>query len=203
MTVKVKPGGKKMKVGLLVLAFATGLVGSRTATAQNWNFTFTEGSIVADGTLTTTLISPGVYGITGGTITLTGGGIPGSGVVLSDPNGAGNLYTIQDPPNSGGANLTADNLLYLNGNPQLDGNGFNFELTSYVGHPGGIYGAIWGNGPGNYSIFEGDYNIYTGGGNFSAPEGGASLLYLLIAGAACFGGIIFSSRNRLGSHASA
>jgi hypothetical protein len=32
----------------------------------------------------------------------------------------------------------------------------------------------------------------------SAPEGGASLLYLLLAGAACFGAMLYSSRNQFG-----
>jgi hypothetical protein len=37
----------------------------------------------------------------------------------------------------------------------------------------------------------------------SAPEGGASLLYLLLAGAACFGALFLSPRNRLGDRTSA
>ena len=37
----------------------------------------------------------------------------------------------------------------------------------------------------------------------SAPEGGASLLYLLLAAGACFGAIFFRSRNRFASRAQA
>jgi hypothetical protein len=37
----------------------------------------------------------------------------------------------------------------------------------------------------------------------STPEGGAALLYLLLAGASCFGAMFFNARNRLGNRASA
>jgi hypothetical protein len=37
----------------------------------------------------------------------------------------------------------------------------------------------------------------------SVPEGGAALLYLLFAGASCFGAMLFSSRNRFGKRETA
>jgi hypothetical protein len=37
----------------------------------------------------------------------------------------------------------------------------------------------------------------------TAPEGGGALLYLLLAGASCFGAIYFNSHNRFGNRASA
>ena len=40
-------------------------------------------------------------------------------------------------------------------------------------------------------------------GTLNAPEGGASLLYLLLAGAACFGAMVFSSRNQIGKQQTA
>jgi hypothetical protein len=48
-----------------------------------------------------------------------------------------------------------------------------------------------------------DPHIYEAGNFEVVPEGGASWLYLLLAGAVCFGAMAFGSRNRLGSHASA
>jgi hypothetical protein len=37
----------------------------------------------------------------------------------------------------------------------------------------------------------------------SVPEGGAAFMYLLLAGASCFGAMFFGARNRLGNRASA
>jgi hypothetical protein len=64
----------------------------------------------------------------------------------------------------------------------------NFVLldsNSNAGNPQGEFGA---NLEGNYPV--------------SAPEGGAALLYLLLAGGACFGAMFFS-RSRFANLASA
>jgi hypothetical protein len=149
-----------------------------------FDYTFSDSNgDVASGTITADLLSPGVYGITGGTITLnaTGAGISGTGIILSDPNGAGNEWTDAEPPNSGGADYIADNRLAPSANPQLDDDGFNFELTSYTGPAGGITGNIWGNSSNNYTMIEGAYLIYSSGDSFEAtvapaPEPSSLLL---------------------------
>jgi hypothetical protein len=175
------------KFSMALVAIATALAISPVALAQNYNFTYTDGNVTATGVLDTTSLGGGIYGITGGTIALTvtaGSGIAGTGVILSDPNGPGNLYTLQNPPNSGGANLQIDNLFYPGLNPELTDNGFNFELTN-TAYAGGIFGSIWGNSASNYGIFEGNYNVYdSGAGNFSSsavPDGGTTLLLLGLA----------------------
>ena len=191
---------------LALLAVAALLAMSHAASAQNYDFTFTSGGVTATGILNVESLGGGTYGILGGTITLTGGSINGTGIILADPLGAGNKFTLQGPPNSDGVNYTIDNLFFPSGSTLLTSDGFNFELTSYTGPPGGIYGNIWGNSPNNYAIVsQGPEGIYsTGGGNLEAtdvPEGGATLLYLLLAGAGCFGAIFFRSRNGAGSPA--
>jgi len=193
------------KFSLASMAVAAALMISPVfVNAQTYNFSYNDGSDTATGTLVVSSLGGGAYGILGGTITIAGpNGYDGTGVVLADPNGAGNAWVLANPPNSGGADYIADNLFFPGGNPQLDDDGFNFDLTSYKGPSGFIPGNIWGNGPDNYTILEGAYNIYSNG-SFSAtpaPEGGASLLYLLLAGAACFGAMILTPRNGLGRRA--
>ena len=165
---------------------AVALAITPAALADMFTFTYSDGNgVTATGTLTTALISPGEYGITGGTIDITSvgttGGYTGTGIVLPDPNGAGNEWTYAEPPNSGGADYTADNLLFPGSNPQLDGDGFNFDLTSYTGPAGGIPGNIWGNGSDNYTMLEGAYYISDSGASFDAtpvptPEPSSLLL---------------------------
>jgi hypothetical protein len=171
---------KKFSIALLALAAALAI--TPAALADSFNYTFSDGSNTASGTLIASLISPGVYGITGGTITLvaTGSGISGTGVILPDPNGAGNEWVLAQPPNSGGADYIADNQFFPGGNPQLTSDGFNFELTN-TGMPGDMWGNIWGNGPGNYTMIEGAYLIYDSGATFNAspaptPEPSSLLL---------------------------
>jgi len=61
---------------------------------------------------------------------------------------------VQNPPGSGGANLTVDNVWYSS-DPHLDGNGVAFLLTD------GLSAELWGNSPGSYGLFIGAYNVYT------------------------------------------
>ena len=167
-----------MKVTFALVVLVAAFSSSQAAFADVFSYTYTNGAITASGVIDATLLSPGVYGITGGTIAVTGGGAKndGSGVILADPNGAGNLYTLQNPPNSGGANLTIDNLFYPTVDPQLTDNGFNYELPNLL--PGGVYGSIWANGPDNYVLYQGNYSIYQGGGSFAAPDGGMTIMLL-------------------------
>jgi hypothetical protein len=45
----------------------------------------------------------------------------------------------------------------------------------------------------------GPQELWLNGGSYNVPEGGAALLYLLLAGMACFGAMRFSSRSEFGN----
>ena len=173
-TVKVMQRGSKMrsllKWNLVVLALAVGLTCGTGALADTFSFTYVSGGVTASGTLTGTSIGGGVYDITSGTVTLTGAPISGSGSLVLNPNAPGtyNAYV------GGGTILTYDNLLFQGSNPPIDSNGLLFDI-------GGIDVNIWGNGPGSFTLFEGNY-IFSDSGSLTVPE--PSVLSLLTLGLA-------------------
>jgi hypothetical protein len=168
---------KKLSIALLALAAALAI--TPAALADSFNYTFSYGSTVATGTLTGNQVAAGEYDITGGTITITGSAIDGSGIFVPVlPNG--NFYT------GGGTILTftplPDTDLFIGADPQIDNNGaFTFDITSGPGDGNGI--AIWSNGSGNYGGFGGNwtFNDLNGGASFDAvnaatPEPSSLLL---------------------------
>lgn len=157
---------KKYSIALLALV-ATAAV-APAAFADTFDYKFTDGSVVATGTLTGNEVSPGVFDITSGTIDLRGSAINGLGV-FTPVQSNGNFYT------GGGTILTftpqPDTNLYIGTDPQIDLNGaFTFDITSEYGAGNGI--AIWSNGPGNYGGFGGNwtFNDLGGGATFVAYE---------------------------------
>jgi hypothetical protein len=160
---------KKLSIALFALATAVAI--APAAVADSFNYTFTYGSTVATGTLTGNQVAAGEFDITGGTITITGSAIDGSGIfvpVLSN----GNFYT------GGGTILTftplPDTDLYIGTDPQIDSNGaFLFDLTSGAGDGDGL--AIWSNSPGNYGGFGGNwtFNDFGGGASFDVTQANA------------------------------
>ncbi len=149
------------------------LLGAGTAhaglTSFNYNYTGTQGE-TAMGTLTGSLVSPGVYDITSGTITLSSVGDPAldaTGVFVPVPTTASfNFYT------GGGTILTypagTDNRLYPASSQLIDVygaflfsmNGFNvlngqgntgFGLTIFSNEPQGPGYGAWG---GNWALVD-------------------------------------------------
>jgi hypothetical protein len=169
------------KYYLALLAFAAALAITPAALADTFDYTFTYGSLVATGTLTGSLASPGVYDITSGTIVLTGAGVMnGTGVLVPIPasgvfetGGGTNLFGFADTG-------FTDSVLFLNQDPQInvDWGVFLFDMT--FGAPPGYGLALWSDGPDNYGGFGGNWNIDIGGGaTFDAtvaPEPSSLLL---------------------------
>jgi hypothetical protein len=174
------------KVILALFALVTVLAISPVASAQTYDFTFTgisgpDASLSGSGTL--------VVGADG-VVTSLIGTFDGSPMSLLPVNGYAsndNVFNTSGTPSyfdfdglsfSFTANSTDFNLTYLNGVTAMndssdDPGGYGYDPTTI---------------------------------SFSAtqvPEGGSSLLYLLLAGVGCFGAMFLSPRNRLGSRASA
>jgi hypothetical protein len=209
------------KFSLALLACATALtISPAVLTAQTWDFTFTSGSFVATGTLTGTVVTAGEYQITSGTIDVTGASnssLDGTGILVPIENnlfytgGGTELFNFPSP--AGGSNWASgleDAVLFPNQDPQLNAQwgALTFAIGGFntsTGQGPGAGLAIWSNGPDNYGGFGGNWAFNVGSGaSFTTtlvPEGGAALLYLLLAGAGCFFAIFFRSRNEVGSPA--
>ena len=199
------------KVSLVSLACATALaIFPAILVGQQIDFSINGSGISASGTITVaTTATPGVDEITGisGTYSDSNGSVPVVDAAITglypDPS-----YTpIQDSYHL----FQFDNLLYTSGNGglYLDNNGMLFVIAN--GDEVGVCGtscATTTNGTAfSYNLDREDSGNYQEnnegvGVQFSAPEGGATLLYLLLAGATCFGAMFFSSRSRIENRAS-
>src|ERR1017187_994492 len=208
---RVNPEGEKMKkFSLISLACAAALVICPAAlVGQQYNFTATgvEGNgqdISITAVLTLTSLGGGEYLLTGATGSVLDpwgntDTITGVATGYVDPFGQDNLVTIPAAFAAGGSSslfyfdgngilLTTNapgydvgvspNEYYQNGNYQFADNGLNGSVT----YP------IVGNWPYNTT----DVTVSL----TPVPEGGASSLYLLLAGGACFGAMFFFPRSR-------
>ena len=184
MAVKVNPGGKKMrKLGLLVLAIAAGLIGSQTALAQNYDFTFTTAGSGPD----TGVSGTGTFDVSGGLII----GLVGTFTNASDVN-----YSMTLLPVSG----------YAQNDNRFSGTAPYFDFSGASFEAGSVDYNLFYQSPGTYILDSVSNPTGQPTPNtpitFSAtdvPEGGSSLLYLLLAGGTCFGFMWFGSRYRVGS----
>ena len=169
-----------MKKTLTLLAL-TGLSLAPLANAVpiTINFSYNDGAPVAGvASLTATSQGGGVYLATAGTLTLSGGTGLLNGSYSLVPGGP-TVFTVPG--------FNVDNLIYPGSDPILDVFGLiGFQSAS-------TFLNLWGNSPGNYSLYTFDTNVgytYTHDGPFDViaqvgvPDGGATvgLLGLGLAG---------------------
>lgn len=170
-----------LAVAILATIPPVALAGTIT---ENFSGTY-GGGITITGVLTGTEFAPGLFDVESGSITLVGGPVVGSGSLDPDPNGSGNLYTYQDPPNSGGANYTIDNVFIPWQDPMFDDYGILFTVANTPVN-------LWAVGPGDYELFEGAW-LFDGHGTFTTtPEAGSILL--IGGGLLLLGGLLKRAR---------
>lgn len=108
------------------------------ATVYNYDFTSTDGLLNAEGAFT----------VTGDEITGVTGAL--SGLVTQTINAIAPSTALYGYSTSPDGAFYYDNVLSAAANPYLDIGGVLFTTTQ---NPGG-YWNLWGNSPGNYSLFE-------------------------------------------------
>jgi hypothetical protein len=189
-------------------------IGAVPAVAQTYDFTYHDSNYVLSGVLSASPDGGGVYTVTGvtGTVAQTSALNTKYALTLVPPNAV--------PKNHNGDNIYGQDDLIYPGQPPLltlcpnydcPYGGLEFAFPApppLIGINGGSDIALFANTSGSYGSVEsanlGGYDVTTSGGVFTlsaVPEGGTSLLYLLLAGAVCFGAMLLTSRNGLSSRA--
>jgi len=168
------------KYSIASLALAAALAITPAAMADTFNFDFTQGPITAQGTLTynpgSTISGDGGflgYLATAGTISVYNNGVLAAiGTLVSNPISP----SINSIRVAGGTDLIYDDVLNPSSNPVIDDDGLLFQFNGFSED---FDLNIWSNGPGSYTLFEGNYLI--GGpndpsGDFVTPEPSSLLL---------------------------
>jgi|SRR5579863_2077600 len=169
-----------MKSFLVALLAITALVVAPSALADTFDFSFTQGPITAQGTLTydsSAPITTAEFLATSGTITVFNNGVEAAtGSLVPNPNSP----STDSVRVAGGTDLIYDDLVFLNADPIIDNEGLLFQFDGFSKD---FDLNIWSNGPDSYTLFEGNYLI--GGandpsGDFVTPE--PNSLFLLGTG---------------------
>ena len=173
---------------LFTTALTVGTIPANASTFNTFDYIFNSGGVTATGTLTGDLIAPGEYLLTSGTIHLTG----------APANLDGNGALVPNPPYAfevgGGTTLNGlDDLFFPGADPQIDtAGGLAFLMNSGLGV------GLWGNSPGSYGMFGGDWELYTNG-SFSAtaaPAPEPATFAMFGAGLIGLGAVIRRKRTR-------
>jgi hypothetical protein len=132
------------KLQLIVIAIAL-LIGSQARASITFELTYNDGVNVANGQINADYVSPGVYQATSGFLDITAGALQGNYPLLPNPNAPSAAYSPSGV-------FIYDDVLYYPGDPYLNSNG----LLLFAAGTREIN--LWGNGPGNYSLYGYDYN---------------------------------------------
>ncbi|MGA2373466.1 MAG: VPDSG-CTERM sorting domain-containing protein [Candidatus Korobacteraceae bacterium] len=177
------------KFALAMFAIAVAFAFTQVASATSLDFTYTSPTVTLSGVLDSTLISPGVYALTGGSVDVTAssssGNLPtGTWNAIPDPTGTAIPYSCC------GGTFTYDQQGFPGQDPVVDLYGFMFQLSSTPGD----YLNIYSNGPGNYGVtsaINGNLGVNVGSEvptsvSLTVPDGGTTLalLGLVVAGLA-------------------
>jgi hypothetical protein len=180
LTFKVSPSAVLLGAAL---AFVTA---DAKAEVYSFDFTAFDSQLTAVGTFT----------VTGNEVTAISGAL--SGVVTQTISGLVTNASFPGASYSPDGRFIYDNF-FLPGDPHFNANGVLFTT---VQNPGG-YWNLWGNGPGNYSLFEshaGGYPIQETGGVAIAAVPEVSTWAMTILG---FAGLAFARFRRMAKRGAA
>ena len=154
---KQKVNMKKLQLAIMAAALIIA-VQARASIVFDLQYSDPSGN-VANGLLTATSLGNGQYLATSGILNVT---------ASSNPNDVGSYSLVPDGPGltvSPSGAFIVDNVLYYPGDPYLDVDGL-LGFASVAG----IELNLWGNGPGNYSL----YTYQPGSGYTLAYNGSAT-----------------------------
>jgi hypothetical protein len=154
----------------LSVALVAGALSATSASATNFAFTYlsSDATQAAFGTLSATLIAPGEYSATSGTITANGPEATGIGALIANPS-APNQTT------SPSGRFNYDDLLLPTSNPVILNGGLLFSI-------GGSEVNIFSNGaePGNDAFYNQAYDNTSGTFSLSAVPEPATWAMMLV-----------------------
>ena len=161
---------RKLSVIALGFAFSAAVLAATSASATTFLFSYTSNDLsqTASGSLNATLVSPGEYDATSGSITATGPVVTGVGTLianLSSPN------TVNSPS----GRFSYDDQLLPASNPVITNGGLLFSI-------GGSEVNIFSNGPepGNDSFYNQSYANTSGTFSLSAVPEPATWAMMLV-----------------------
>jgi hypothetical protein len=151
------------KLKLLVVAASIAL--ANTAHAETFDLSFSGGGFVGSGTVTATSNGDGTFTATGGAFTFSLGDTAGQTYYLDPIPAGGSSVTLANIQDSGGVNLTVDDILGPGYISNADDGALMFSFPAQSGNinptPGDVIAL--------YQNSDGSYGFLGAGVDFSSP----------------------------------